>query len=105
MDYDPFTGVETWHEYDHDDQKTRIYYNFTRDESATVDLCKAAAGDTSYTQQGIKQDWWHYAHIPNSLMLKWHVEEGIPLFDAEEYNKKVNTPDYKWLKVTQKHHG
>ena len=103
MDLDPFTGIETWHELK--DGQTYIYYVPTRDEAPTVDYCQSLANDGDYTKHGMKVDWWHYAHIPNSIMLKWHIEEGIPLFDAEAYNKKVNDPEYKLLKVTQKHHS
>ena len=104
IDFDPFSGIETWHEYDAVDKKTRIYYVPTRDESPSLDITAALRNDEDFTKKGIKNDWWKYAYIPNSLMLKWHVEEGIPLFDAEEYNKKANTPDYKFLKYTTKHH-
>lgn len=104
IDYDPFTGIETYHEYDPINKETRIFYEHTRDVSGAVDVCKALANDDDFTKKGIKEDWWRYAHIPNSLMLKWHVEEGIPLFDAKEYNKKANQPEYKFLKYTTKHH-
>jgi len=102
LDTDPFTGIETWHEKVGDE--TIITYVPTRDVAIEVDLCKRFANDPEYTRKGIKEDWWHYAHIPAAVMLKWHCEEGIPLFDAHEYNKKVNQREYRDLKVTAKWH-
>lgn len=104
LDYDPVTGIETWHEYDAAEKKTKIHYVPTRDESPSLDIVAALRNDDDFTRKGIKQEFWRYAYIPNSLMLKWHIEEGIPLFDAEEYNKKANTPEYSLLKYTRKVH-
>lgn len=103
IDFDRFTGIETWHELK--DGKTHIYYVPTFDESASVDMCKAIAGDGDVWRRGVKEDWVPYAHIPNSLMLKWHIEEGVPLYDAYEYNKRANRPEYKALKLTTKSDG
>lgn len=105
IDFDPFTGIETWHELDHAEKKTRIYYVPTRDETPTVDYCKAIANDGDVWKRGVKEDWVPYAHIPNSLMLKWHIEEGVPLYDAYEYNRRANRPEYNALKLTTKHDG
>ena len=105
IDYDPFTQTETWHEYDAVDKKTRIYYVPRTDADAQLDMCKDMANDEARTKEGIKRDWWHYGFVPNWLMLKWHVEEGVPLFDAEAYNKRLNRPEWSGFKVTHKHHG
>lgn len=105
IDTDPFTGIQTWHEYDHAEKKTRIIYLPTRDEAPTLDIIADFRNDDDNWKRGVKNDWVKYAHIPNSLMLKWLVEEGVPLYDAEAYNKKANTPEYSRLKYTTKHHG
>jgi len=103
MDTDPYTGIQTWHELV--DGQTRIYYVPTRDLDPALDHCLALANDESYTKAGMKEDWWHYGHVPASVMLKWFVEEGVPFTAAEEYNKRLNRPEYSRLKVTHKHHG
>lgn len=105
IDYDPFTGIETWHELDHAEQKTRIYYVNTLDADPSLEYCKRRALDENYSKDGIKEDWWHYGHIPNWLMLKWYTEHGIPVGDAEGYNKMLNRPEWKGFKTTTKHHG
>lgn len=103
MDTDPFTGIQTWHELK--DGETRIYYVPTQDLEPALDACKAAANDGDYTKRGMKEDWWHYGWVPASLMLKWFCEDGVPFTAAEEYNRRLNQPEYKDLKVTQKFHG
>lgn len=105
IDKDPFTGIETWHEYDHAEKKTKIYYVPTRDLDPALDYCKALANDEEHTKHGFKEDWWHYGFVPDSVRLKWFVEEGIPFSDAQAYNRKLNQPEYKYLKTTAKHHG
>jgi len=97
-------GIQEWHEYDPVTKQTRIYYVPTQDLDSALDQCKTLANADDYTKQGIKQEWWHYGWVPDSLRLKWLVEEGIPLTDAEAYNRKLNQPEYKHLKVTHKHH-
>lgn len=104
LDTDPLTGIQTWHEYDATEKKTRIFYVPTRDIADGLDACKMLANDDDYTKKGIKQEWWHYGWVPDALMLKWLVEEGVPLDDAEEYNRRLNWPEYKHLKVTTKYH-
>lgn len=103
LDYDPIARVTTWHELV--DGKTVITYTTDVDMDSVTDVTRKFANDDSYTRRGIKEEFWHYAHVPNFIALKWLTEEGIPLYDAEAYNRKVNTPEYKALKVTIKHDG
>lgn len=103
MDFDAFTGIETWHELK--DGNTYIYYVPRSDADAQLDYCKSLASADDYTKQGMKADWWHYGHVPNWLMLKWLIDEGVPIGDAEEYNKRLNRPEWNGFKVTHKHHG
>ncbi len=103
LDYDPFTGVETWHELV--GSETQISYVPTWDAQTSIDYCQNRANDTDYTSRGIKEDWWQYGHVPNWLMLEWNVRHGIPIGDAEAYNRMLNRPEYKYFKTTHKHHG
>lgn len=105
LDYDPLTGIETWHEYDHIEKKTKVHYVPTRDVDPELSALTALANDESFTKQGIKNEWWHYAHIPDSVLVKWYVEEGIHPDDTDALFKKVNDPDYKRLKTTHKFHS
>lgn len=104
IDTDPLSGIQTWHEYDHVEKQTRIYYVPTRDLEPAIDFCKRRANDDDYTKAGMKEDFWHYGWVPDSLRLKWLIEEGVPLNDAESYNRKLNQPEFKYLKTTAKYH-
>ena len=56
----------------------------------------------------MKEDWWHYARVPNSVIYKWLFEENINFFKKEDTKKvfqKLNSPEYSKLKVTTKRHG
>lgn len=105
IDTDPVNGIQTWHEHDPVSKETRVYYVPTLDLDPTLDHCKALASDEERTKRGMKEDWWHYGFVPDSIRLKWWIEEGIPFTDAEAYNRKLNQPEYRYLKVTSKHHG
>ena len=42
------------------------------------------------------------ASIPNGLVAKWLVEEGINIFNpnhAEAIRRKLNDPEYRWLRT------
>jgi hypothetical protein len=72
-----------------------------------LDHNKDSRTTSSYTKKGIKNDWWHYAHIPMSIIHKWLVEEGINVFeknDARKVFQKLNSPEYRYLKTTTKTH-
>jgi hypothetical protein len=76
----------------------------THDVSDTLDILKAKANDAQASRDGIKNEWWHYAHIPNSLLLKCQIEEGIDTNDTKALLRKVNSPEYKYLKATALKH-
>ena len=105
LSFDPVTGIETWHEYDHAEKQTRIYYVPTRDVDPTLSTLKRMANDDELTKRGIKNEWWLYGHIPDAVLLKWYVEEGIHPDDTDAMFKKLNDPDYKYLKATHKYHA
>jgi hypothetical protein len=53
-----------------------------------------------------KSDWGrHIASIPNAILLKWMLEEGVPVFGmpAHEWDrflkKKLNDPDWRELRT------
>lgn len=106
IDYNPFSGITTFCDYNPVTDETTIIHEFADVEGA-LDLNKAMANDADYTRAGMKRDWWHYASIPMSLIHKWLVEEGIDVFDRNDEWKvyqKVNSPEYRYLKTTAKHH-
>ena len=104
LDSDPVNGIDTWHEYNPETKETTLIYVPTHDVSDTLDILKAKANDAQASRDGIKNEWWHYAHIPNSLLLKCQIEEGIDTNDTKALLRKVNSPEYKYLKATALKH-
>jgi hypothetical protein len=57
-------------------------------------------------QEPQKSDWGrHVATIPNNILLKWMLEEGVPVFGmpAHEWDKflkrKLSDPDWRDLRT------
>ena len=101
LDYDEFTGLETWFDYDYLTKTTTI--KTVGDAQPGLEYAKSLAKQEDYWKQGVKNEWAHYAHIPNAVLMRWHGE-GIPINDPRELVKKVNTPEYAYLKTTNKVH-
>jgi hypothetical protein len=106
VDYDPNSGITTYSDYDSTTDVLKVGYEYD-DVSQILDSNKVLQNDEQYTKDGIKNDWWHYAHIPLSIVHKWLVEEGINAFskdDARKVFQKLNSPEYRYLKTTTKTH-
>ena len=105
VDYDPMTGTTTWFDYLPESDMTIVARE--QDTQGFLDLAKALRNDTDRSKKGIKNNWWHYSIIPNIIAEKWLNEDGIDIYkkDHEErWLKKINSPEYKYLKVTDKVH-
>lgn len=108
LDYDPLTKTETWHDYDESTDITTIAE--IQDVEPALESNKAvrnydvggAMGLNEYSKQGIKNDWWHVASIPNSLIIKWKKEKGIDVFNKHQWNevkKLLNDSGYAYLRT------
>lgn len=97
LDHDPLTGVTTYHEYDPSTGKTHI--ESRQDVSKILDYTKRLANDGDYKRKGIKEDWYHFASVPNVVLLElkekydldWTVKEDLPKIE------QVLQRDYKKL--------
>jgi hypothetical protein len=104
IDKDPLTGQECWAHIDGDDVRIQHVQNLT----SLIERNKALQNDEQYSADGIKNDWWHYANIPNILILKWKQELGIDVFNKDHSKAMfslLNSPEYKYLKTTTKMHS
>lgn len=79
LDYDAFTGLITWHEYDDETKLTHLTYE--QDVQDVLDDNKASANAFS----GGLGEMAHVASIPASIQLKWLFEKGVD----------VHNPDHK----------
>lgn len=106
VDYDPATGVTTYFEYEADTDTSVI--STVQDVEPILERNKLLSNNSDYTKQGIKESWWHYADIPNVLIEKWLREDGIDVYNKDHERavfRKLNDPQYRFLKVTAKHHS
>jgi hypothetical protein len=101
LDHDPYTGITTYHSYNHDTKQTLI--ERTQHIAPILDRNKALAADSSYRQQGMKESWWHAATIPAIVIEKWLKEEGIDVFNEDHMPKvkaKLNSSEYAYLRTS-----
>ena len=108
IDYDAESQTQTWHDYDEVNDITTIAE--VQDCEPSLDMSKAlrnadvggAKGLNEYSKQGIKNNWWHVASIPNSVIVKWKKEKGVDVFNKhqwKEVQKLLNDSEYAYLRT------
>lgn len=105
LDFNPLTGEAVHFEYEaHSDRMTITH---SQDVSNQLRLAHHWATDDKHTAKGMKNDMWHYAHVPNAIILEMKSKHGVDFFDKND-SKRVfhllNT-EYKRFKTTDKHHA
>lgn len=105
LDFNPLTGEKVWFNYvEHDDT---MVITHEQDVTPALEIAHFRATDGSYSAKGIKEDWWHYAKVPNAIILKMKEEDGVDFFnqnDAKRMFELLNTK-YKLFKMTTKNHN
>lgn len=105
VEYDPLTKTTMYSDYNEVEDSLTI--TTEQDITSILEWNKNLQNDTEYSKKGIKGEMWHYAAIPNVIIEKWLNEEGFNIFDKNNEKalfRKLNSPEYKWLKVTEKVH-
>lgn len=104
MDYDPISGIRTWHDYDPDTDTTTIYDEM--DAAPRLELNKAIQGIDGYSLGGIKNSWWHIASIPVTLITHWLRTDGLDVYKAHKdptmwrkLKRKLEDPEYRYLRT------
>ena len=85
INHDAVTGVSTYHEYDQSSGKTHI--TESQDVQKVLDYTKTLANDTSYKAKGIKSDWYHYATVPNTVIMEIKNKHGLDVFNKDDLPK------------------
>ena len=106
IDQDPFTGESVYYEFNRATQHAVITHE--QNVGRIIDNNVDDQNNTWRTQKGIKRDWWHYARVPNTVIVEWKQKHGVDFYD-KTHRKKVfqllNSPEYKLLKTTHKTHN
>ena len=61
-----------------------------------------AKGLNEVAQRGIKNNWWHAASVPNSVILKWKKELGVDIYNKDHLpavKKLLNDRDWAYLRT------
>ena len=101
LDYDPYSGLYTYHTYDPDTDKTYIEYE--QDLEPLIEFNKSLQKDDQYSKDGIKNEWWHIACIPPVIQHKWLKDYGIDIYNKDHWKavmKKLREPEWKYLRTT-----
>ena len=104
IDLNPLTGEAVWFTDNHDGT---FAVTHTQDTTPVIEHNKALANHEERSRKGIKDGWWHYASIPNIVIQKWNTEINGNILDrrnAKELFKRLNHPDYKYLRSTHGKH-
>src|SRR5688572_30266865 len=102
FDYDPFTGVRTYFSCDEKGNDWTFTYKY---DPVTYELeaSKSIQNDDDHWKDGVKNNWVHFAHIPNQVLHQW-ATQGVDIRDPKELFKMVERPEYKYLKLVNKVH-
>jgi hypothetical protein len=104
VDLNPLTGERCIISF----QDGKMHITNEQDATPFLEQATELRNDTEYSKQGIKDDNWHYARIPNGVMLDMHQKHGINMFagkpDWKAIFKCINT-HYPHLKTTEKKHA
>jgi hypothetical protein len=103
--HDPVTGMTVWFDYNELTDETTLEYS--QDVEPILEFNKSLANDPEVTKHGIKNEMWLYASIPNGIAMKWLIEEGLDIYDDNAWpqiSRKLNDPQYAYLKATHKRH-
>ena len=86
-----------------------VHIQTVQDVEANLDWSKRLQNDDEYSKQGMKQEMWHYGHVPLLVQVKWLNEYGLKNWPMKPENKELlfrllNSPEYEYLKTTKKIH-
>lgn len=105
VDFDPITRVYTHFVYDNDTDQFKVVR--TQNTDPITEDNKLATLDVDQHRQQAKNDWAHYAKVPNIVIEKWLNEEGVNFFDPNHWPRVmrlINSPEYRYLKRTTYYH-
>lgn len=103
LSYDPVTKTTEWHYYDHSNGKT--YIKTEQDVKDILDINKRKQNSHNSSRFQKKGDYYHFASVPNTVLLDWKKKYYI------DWNKKEDLPkiekllmsnEYKYLRTVDR---
>lgn len=97
LDYDPNTGLKTWHSYDETDDRTVLRYE--QDDRSIIDQNKRDLNHDSHKMG----DGYLAARIPSIVMMQWMTQYGVDVMNkdhAPAVKRLLNSSEWMHLKRT-----
>lgn len=100
---DAFSGIKTYHDYDHSSRKTVLIREHDNVEPV-LDANKAQFNDGTMKAHGMKESFLKVASIPMIVIEKMRNEHGVDVFSDDPDQKKrlmklLNDPEYRYLRT------
>lgn len=94
LDFDPLSGMKTWHDYDDATDTTIISYE--GDSQGVLDQCKE---DANHADRRLG-DMAHVARVPPEIQMKWYHELGVAMWNPAHKGavNRLLDGEYKYLK-------
>lgn len=104
LEYDDFTGITST--FEQEESTGIVHVSQSADVEGALEYTKALRNDEDYSKRGIKNEFWHYAHVPN-IVLEQMIKRGLNPYGPGMTKEimKIIDRDYPHLKVTTKHHA
>ena len=97
--------MTVWFDYNELTDEATLEYE--QDVEPILEGNKVAANNPDIWKQGVKNDLALYASIPVGIQMKWLLEDGLDVYDNNAWPqifRKLNDPEYQYLKTTSKYH-
>jgi hypothetical protein len=103
LDYDPLTKTAEWHFYDEMSKKT--YIKTVQDVEPILETNKRKQNSLNASRFIKKDDMYHFASVPNSVLLEWKQKYNIDWNrkeDLPKIEKLLMSSEYKYLRTVDR---
>lgn len=102
LSYDPYTGIKETFEGNGDGS---FSIRTDQDCQRIVNFNKACQNEPLLKQRGIKEEMYHFARVPLTVLLDWKTKYNIDYTNKEDLpriEKLLSSPDYKYLRTVNR---
>ena len=94
LDFDPLSGMKTFHDYDDATDTTIVSYE--GDSQGVLDQCKE---DANHADRKLG-DMAHVARVPPEIQMEWITKYGVDMFNKDHRGavNRLLDGEYKYLK-------
>lgn len=100
--YDPLTGTK---EIFQGNGRGGFQIQTVQDCRKIVEFNKACQNTPELKHNGIKSDYYHFARVPNVVLMEWKQKYGLDYMnkdDMPKIEKLLSSPDYKYLRTVNR---